>query len=207
MGDRPRFRKVPPEPRITDGETLEDVYEAIRNDKHWDHMRTPGIVLVPGEGARRPKLLIVGEAPGATENTAKRPFVGASGKVVRSLIADCAGLRPEEYFITNVVKYRPSGNRTPVPYETLRAVPYLRREWKALGCPLVLVAVGGTAKNALAPHLPGVTQSAGRPFPLVGERFIWPMLHPAYGLRNPEVRPKMERDWEALGEWFRETYP
>lgn len=201
---RPRFRKVQPEQPPVRGEELADVYEAIREDKDWDHMRTPGIVLVPGEGARRPNVLICGEAPGATENTARRPFVGASGRVVRSLLADVAGLEAEDYFITNVVKYRPSGNRTPVPYEVLRAVPYLRREWVALGCPRVIVAVGGTAKNAFAAHLPGVTVSAGQPYPLKGDRFIWPMLHPAYGLRNPDVRPRMERDWETFGEWYRE---
>jgi uracil-DNA glycosylase len=206
MGDRPRFRKVPPEPRITDGETLEDVYEAIRQDEVWDHMRTEGIVLVPGEGASRPNVMIVGEAPGASENTAKRPFVGASGKVIRSLLDAVAELNPSDYFITNVVKYRPSGNRTPVPYEVSRAIPYLRREWSALGCPRVLVAVGGTAKNALAPHLPGVLQSAGQPYLLSGGRTLWPMLHPAYGLRNPAVRPKMEEHWANFGEWYRKEY-
>lgn len=184
-------------------ETIEEVYEAIREDASWDHMRTEGIVLVPGEGARRPKVLIVGEAPGASENTAKRPFVGASGKVLRSLIEDVAQLNPGDYFITNVVKYRPAGNRTPVPYEISRAVPYLRREWKALGCPGWIVAVGGTAKNALAPHLPGVTQSAGGGYPMTGGRVLWPMLHPAYGLRNPAVQPKMEQHWETFGKEFR----
>ncbi len=189
------------------GETVEDVYEAIREDREWDHLRTPGIVLVPGEGASRPKLFICGEAPGATENTARRPFQGASGQVLRSLITDCAELEPEDYFITNVVKYRPPGNRTPTPGEQIRALPYLRREWKALGRPPVLVAVGATAKNVLAgPVIPSVTQSAGQPWPMSGERWVWPMLHPAYGLRNPNVRPQMERHWERLGEWYREVY-
>lgn len=189
-------------------ETVEDVYEAIREDPAWEHLRTPGIVLVPGEGSSRPKALICGEAPGASENTHKRPFVGASGKSLRSLIVSCAGLSlAEDVFITNVVKYRPPGNRTPTPGETLRAVPYLRREWKALGCPPVLVAVGSTAKNALAAHLPGVTLSAGKPWPVSSDRWIWPMLHPAYGLRNPDVRPRMERDWEEFGNWMREVYP
>lgn len=194
-------------------ETLEDVYEAIREDKDWDHLRPPGIVLVPGEGARRPKVMIVGEAPGATENTHVRPFVGSSGKVIRSLIVSCAGLNlADDVFITNVVKYRPPGNRTPTVGESLRAVPYLRREWKALGCPRVLVAVGGTAKNALASHLPGVTRSAGQPWPLPGDRFIWPMIHPSFVLRHgppgsparDEWQERVERHWESLGEWIRE---
>lgn len=187
------------------GETLADVYEAIREDDAWDHMRTDGIRLVPGEGSSRPNIMIVGEAPGASENTAIRPFVGASGKVIRSLLSDVAEIDPADYFITNVVKYRPPGNRTPVVYEVVRAVPYLRREWSALGCPPVIVAVGGTAKDALAPALPGVTRSAGQAYPLSGGRYIWPMLHPAYGLRNPDVRPRMERDWEQFGIWYRES--
>jgi uracil-DNA glycosylase len=187
------------------GETPEDVYEAIRNDPFWDYIRTHGVVLVPGEGAPQPRVMIVGEAPGATENTHVRPFVGASGKVLRSLIVSCAGLSlADDVFITNVVKYRPPGNRTPELGEIIRAVPYLRREWKAIGCPRVIVAVGGTAKNALAPYLPGITICAGQPFPQKGNSYIWPMLHPAYGLRNPDVRPKMERDWSALGDWIRE---
>jgi uracil-DNA glycosylase family 4 len=194
-------------------EGLEDVYEAIREDKAWDHIRTEGIVLVPGEGARRPNILICGEAPGASENTAKRPFVGASGQVIRSLMVDVAGLDlANEVFITNVVKYRPSGNRTPTPYETSLAVPYLRREWAALGCPRVLVAVGGTAKNALAPHLPGVLGTAGNGYPLSGGRMIWPMIHPAFVLRkgNGEEgqlwKQRVERDWMAFGDWYRKEY-
>lgn len=183
--------------------SLAEIYDEIREDKAFEHMRTPGIVLVPGEGSSRPAVLIVGEAPGATENTTQRPFTGASGKVLRSLITDCAGLEADDYFITNVVKYRPSGNRTPVPYEVQRSMSYLRKEWAALGRPSVIVAVGGTAKNAFAPHLPGVTQSAGHAYPLKGGIRLYPMLHPAYGLRNPDVRPVMERHWEAFGDWFR----
>lgn len=185
-------------------EDLEDVYESIREDPEWEHLRTTGIVLVPGEGAKRPKAMIVGEAPGASENTHRRPFVGTSGKVLRSLIVSCAGLSlTDDVFITNVVKYRPPGNRNPTIREELCALPYLRREWKAIGCPRVLVAVGATAKNVLAAHLPSVTNSAGQAWPLAGERWIWPMLHPAYGLRNPGVQPQMEEDWTRLGEWIR----
>lgn len=184
-------------------ESLADIYEDIRADPVWNPLRTEGIVLVPGEGSSRPSVLIVGEAPGATENTHRRPFVGASGRVIRSLITDAAELTEDEWFITNVVKYRPPGNRTPVPFEIGAAVPYLRREWVALRCPSVLVAVGGTAKNALAPDIPGVLQSAGKPHRLKGGRTLWPMLHPAYGLRNPGIRPEMERHWKTLGLWYR----
>jgi uracil-DNA glycosylase len=192
-------------------EGLADIYENMREDPAWDYIRTTGIVLVPGEGASRPKVMIVGEAPGATENTEQRPFVGASGQVIRSLIADVALLRPEDYFITNVLKYRPALNRTPTPFEIGLAIPYLRREWRALGCPPWIVAVGGTAKNALAPKLPGVTVSAGAGYPVKGGRTIWPMIHPSFVLRHgPPDTParqvwqeRVEQHWGKLGEEFR----
>jgi uracil-DNA glycosylase len=187
---------------------LPDVYESIRGDRAFDHLRTEGIVLVPGEGSSRPKALIVGEAPGALENTQRRPFVGASGRVLRSLIKDTAQLDAADYFITNVVKYRPPGNRTPEPAEIEAARPYLRQEWSALGRPRVMVAVGGTAFNALWPsdwaRLGGVAKYVGRPHEVKGGCKLWVMYHPAYGLRNASVRPEMEEHWERFGDWMRE---
>lgn len=187
---------------------LADVYEAYRSDHRFDHLRSEHIVLVPGEGSSRPKVLIVGEAPGATENTLRRPFVGASGKVIRSLITDVAGLKPEDWFITNVLKYRPPNNRTPTREETDASVPYLRQEYAALGSPAVIVAVGGTALKALAPSNSriGTLSHAGQPQALGGGKALVPMIHPAYGLRNPGVRPNMEKHWAEFGDWFREEF-
>jgi uracil-DNA glycosylase len=186
---------------------LPDIYDAYRADRRFDHLRTQGIVLVPGEGSSRPKVFIVGEAPGATENTAKRPFVGASGRVLRSLIKDAAGLEEHDWFITNVVKYRPPGNRTPEYTEILASMPYLRQEYTALGSPAVLVAVGGTALKALASHLKiGTLSHAGKPQQLREGKVLVPMIHPAFGLRNPQARPQMEEHWTQFGIWFREEF-
>jgi DNA polymerase len=185
--------------------SLPDVYEAYRGDSVFEHLRTEGIVLVPGEGSSRPKVFIVGEAPGAMENTKRRPFVGASGQVLRSLITDAAELSPEEYFITNTVKYRPMGNRTPTAEEIAASVPYLRQEYAAVGAPAVIVAVGGTALVALKPKSAkiGTLSHAGEPFGLSGGKVLWPMIHPAYGLRNAKARPAMELHWMALGKFIR----
>jgi uracil-DNA glycosylase family 4 len=187
---------------------LADVYEAYRSDSGFDHLRTDGIVLVPGEGSSAPKVMIVGEAPGAMENTLRRPFVGASGAVLRSLITDVAKLRPEDYFITNVVKYRPPGNRTPTGTEIQRSLAYLRQEWGAVGGPPVLIAVGAVAKVALCHDVPGgILSNSGKSFAApAGPGRRWIMTHPAYALRNEVYRPTMEEHWERFGSWYREEY-
>lgn len=186
---------------------LTDVYEAYRAEPRLEHLRQPHIVLVPGEGPSRPLLFIVGEAPGATENTAVRPFVGASGRVIRSLISDAAELPIDRCWITNVVKYRPPGNRTPTPEEVAASVPYLRQEYVAVGSPPILVAVGAVAKRALLPESrEGILATAGQPVQLSGSREIWCMVHPAYGLRNESFRPTMENHWWKLGQHVRAEY-
>jgi DNA polymerase len=184
--------------------SLADVYEDYRCDQSFDKLRIDGIVLVPGEGSSRPKVFIVGEAPGALENTQRRPFVGVSGVALRSLIRDCARLESEDYFITNTVKYRPPNNRTPEWYEIDASRPYLRREYAALGSPAILVAVGGTAREALAPHIQGgVLAHAGKPYPLGQDRTLWPMIHPRWAIGDVNRQRTLEEHWVKFGEWFR----
>lgn len=121
--------------------SLDEVYEEIRDDPFWSYLRTPGIKLVPGFGAEHPKVLLVGEAPGAVENARGRPFCGPSGRVLHQLM-ELAGLRledlkgigrlipgggegeihPANAFVTNVVKYRPPNNATPNLAAILHAV-------------------------------------------------------------------------------------
>lgn len=156
---------------------LADVYLGIEEDPFWDGLRLPGVKLVRGYGATRPKVMLVGEAPGAQENSRGRPFVGRSGQVLNALMA-LADIRlddskdqyaddghgstgmlhdedPELWqanaFITNVVKYRPPQNRTPTLREQLHAREALRDEWRALGKPKVIVCIGSTAHTTLHP--------------------------------------------------------
>lgn len=186
--------------------SLAEVYDDYRTDPRFDHLRTQDIVLVPGEGSPVPRVFIVGEAPGATENLRKRPFVGASGAVIRSLITDVARLDPTDWFLTNTVKYRPPGNRTPTPQEIEFSREYLRREYAALGSPPVIIAVGNPARIAMAPHMTGGTTSlAGKPYDISAKRkklWVWVMVHPRYALGNRKYRPTMESHWEIFGEWF-----
>jgi len=203
---------------------LIELYDAYREAPGWKHLRKEGIKLVPGRGAKRPAVMILGEAPGAEENLVGKPFVGRSGRLLNQLMG-LAGLRAEpEYedappgeqrqevepantFITNVVKYRPPGNRTPTRDEIKQSVRWIRKEWIALGKPTVIVTVGATPLACIAPeHLP-VSDSAGHVKQLksgVSRPVVWPMFHPAYALRNPGLQPVVEEHWQDFGQWLRE---
>lgn len=184
---------------------LVDVYDRYREDVAFRHLRAEGIRLIPGRGNEvDARIFMVGEAPGAVENTEGKPFVGKSGQVLKSLIEDVAEIPDGSYFITNTVKYRPPGNRTPTTGETLAGRDYLRDEWKAVGKPKVLVAIGGVAFAAIGPGFGTISQFAGQMMARSGDTVLWPMFHPAFGLRNQAIRPKMERDWEWFGKWLKE---
>lgn len=187
---------------------LQEVYDAYRGDRAFDHLRTPHIFLVPGEGASQPNAFIVGEAPGAVDSMAKRPFTGASGTVLRSLITDVARIDPHQYFLTNVIKYR-LPNRAAVPAEVAASVPYLRREYAALGAPAVIVAIGTVAYRVFRPSgsgNDGIPSRAGKPQTLSAGRALWPMVDPEMGMQNPNLRSKMEQHWEEFGAWFRREF-
>lgn len=170
-------------------------------------------VYVPGEG-NNPQVMIIGEAPGAQEEIARRPFVGAAGRVLRQLMT-FAGLYTGETphfgegncWITNVVKFRPPRNRTPYYIETMGFRQLLRQEWEVIGKPLIIVPVGSTALLAVKGKQLSILRMSGIPIPHVTQdndaMTIYPMIHPSYGLRNKSVTPVIERDWERFGKWLR----
>jgi len=155
--------------------------------------------------------MVLGEAPGATENERGEPFCGASGRVLDQLMA-LAGLGAREWleggairreanaWLTNVVKYRPPGNRTPTFKEIESAQPYLRHEWNLVGRPPLIVCVGSVAAAALGVHTPSrITR--GHLYPLKdGKTYVSYQFHPAYGLRGGTDRQQqMELQWEVMG--------
>jgi len=106
---------------------------------------------VPGFGASTAKLAIVGEAPGAEEELAGRPFVGQSGKMVRGIVEN-AGMNPEEAYYTNVVKVRPPGNNIDaLNVLQLKIEDFLPHLWAELDTlkPNCILAIGGVALKAL----------------------------------------------------------
>ncbi len=152
---------------------------------------------VAGEGLHNALIMFIGEAPGASEDLAGRPFVGHAGKILDQALA-YARLRREQVFITNVVKCRPPSNRKPRKDEVLACINYLYRQIDAVR-PGVICLLGRTAHDALL---------GGRFREHIGRVVIkkigyarYPCLttyHPAAVIYNPRLRNILVKDIKNL---------
>jgi uracil-DNA glycosylase len=146
-------------------------------------------------------VMIVGEAPGAEEDRIGRPFVGRAGQLLDRMLA-AIGLDRTGVQITNVIYWRPPGNRKPTSAEIAACLPFVFRH-VALSRPKVLVLAGGTAAGALLPVNDGITRLRGRWFDLAVPGLeapvpTLPIFHPAFLLRTPERKREAWRDLLAL---------
>jgi len=146
-------------------------------------------------------VMIIGEGPGADEDRIGRPFVGRAGQLLDRMLA-AIGLDRQSVHITNVVYWRPPGNRTPTTAEIASCLPFVLRHI-ALVHPKLLVLGGATAASALLPGGQGITRLRGRWFDLeipgLAEPVpTLPMFHPSFLLRTPERKREAWRDLLAL---------
>jgi len=102
---------------------------------------------VPGEGNRKAKVVLVGEAPGKSETLYGRPFIGREGRMLRRVL-DEAGIDLKDVYITNAVKVRPPGNRTPTTDEINYWRPTLMAELNLIN-PEQVITLGNTARRAV----------------------------------------------------------
>jgi DNA polymerase len=153
--------------------------------------------LVFADGNPAARVMLVGEAPGADEDRIGRPFVGVSGQLLDRMLAT-VGLDRTKIYITNVLFWRPPGNRTPTPAEVAACLPFVERHIE-LVAPELLILAGNAAAKTLLLRNEGITrirgkwfdyQSAGmsRPIPAM------PIYHPAYLLRAPAQKRDAWRD-------------
>ncbi|MCP9941012.1 MULTISPECIES: uracil-DNA glycosylase [Synechococcales] len=149
--------------------------------------------VVVSRGNPTARLMLIGEGPGAQEDLAGLPFVGRSGQLLEQLLA-AAGLDSQsDTYVCNVVKCRPPGNRKPTAAEMAACRPWLEQQI-ALVDPLVIGLVGATALEAVLGIRGGITRLRGQwrasdqDTPNLGVlqgRWLMPLLHPSYLLRNP----------------------
>ncbi len=149
---------------------------------------------VPGEGNPNSPLLFIGEAPGFHEDQQGRPFVGAAGQFLESLLRSI-GVSRQQVFIANVVKCRPPNNRDPEAGEVSACNTYLDRQIAAID-PLVIVTLG---RYSLNKFIPGqrISRIHGQPRQ-IGGRTVMPMYHPAAALHRGSLRREIEADFAKI---------
>ncbi|WP_419895838.1 uracil-DNA glycosylase [Roseomonas sp. USHLN139] len=174
-------------------QSLEALREAIASIE--SPLRDTATNLVFGEGEPGAGLMFVGEAPGGDEDRLGRPFVGVSGQLLDRMLAsiglDRTNPAPGQgFYITNILPWRPPGNRTPTDAEISQFLPLVLRHIELVK-PRHVVMLGGTSAKALLRAKEGITRLRGRWHRLaVGEAELpaLPTLHPAYLLRNPAAK-------------------
>jgi len=157
---------------------------------------------VPGEGNPKAALMLVGEAPGSAEDAQGRPFVGAAGQLLTTLLAEI-GVNRGEVFIANVVKCRPAGNRDPQEDEIAACHDYLVGQIACIK-PKVIAALGRHAMYSLISPELSISRVHGRHFFQQGIFFI-PIFHPAFALHDESRRGLLREDMRALKRLLIET--
>jgi uracil-DNA glycosylase len=153
--------------------------------------------LVFGDGNPEAAVMFIGEAPGADEDREGRPFVGVSGRLLDRMMASI-GLDRESAYITNILPWRPPGNREPTPAEVAACLPFIEKHIQ-LVAPRVLVLVGGTSAKTLLGRKEGIMRLRGRWLAYRNQEAADPIpalatFHPAFLLRSPAQKANAWKD-------------
>jgi uracil-DNA glycosylase len=154
------------------------------------------------EGVVDAPLMVIGEAPGADEDRLGKPFVGRAGQMLDRMLAAIGFDRRRNAYITNVLFWRPPGNRKPTAEEIAACLPFVWRHI-ALLAPQAVMLSGGTATSALLGAAEGITRLRGRWFDLSVDGLPRPVpalatYHPSFLLRSPARKNEAWRDLLSL---------
>jgi uracil-DNA glycosylase len=163
--------------------------------------------MVFGDGNPESKIMLIGEAPGADEDKIGLPFVGPSGKLLDQMFS-CIGLTRANYYITNIIPWRPPGNRDPTAEEREICLPFVERRIELIQ-PKVIVMVGGVAAKSLLNIATGITGIRGQwqPYKTPGMTNTidtFAIYHPSYLLRSPGQKRVVWKDLLILKQKLQE---
>ncbi len=182
--------------------SLQELEEEAKKCKRCPlHQTRTNVVF--GDGPPSP-VVLVGEAPGYWEDRQGKPFVGAAGKFLNSLL-ERAGLRREKVYICNTLKCRPPGNRDPLPEEIEACKPFLIGQLSLIK-PRVVVALGRFAAGELLGRNVVMSSEHGKLLECTfyGVKFkLFLTFHPAAGLYSGSTKELLLRDFDSLREILR----
>lgn len=184
---------------------LDALKQQILDNKVCPELAAGATQLVFSDGSADAQVVFIGEAPGKQEDLLGLPFVGASGKFLDEMLMSI-GMKREDIYITNIVKYRPPNNRDPLPDEKRAFLPYLQEQLEIIQ-PKLIVALGRHSGGAFLPDL-RISQDHGKPkriqlqfhddktksFAVV----VLPLYHPAAALYNGGMRETLVADFALI---------
>lgn len=182
--------------------TVEELRQAVLS---YDgcHLKKTAMNTVFADGNPKADIMFIGEAPGADEDRQGVPFVGEQGKLLDKMLHSC-GLEDEigdrsKVYISNVLFWRPPGNRNPTQSEIAVCLPFVERHIELVD-PKIIVCLGGAAAKAVLGHHEGISRLRGRWFDHASPKLSRPvkataLFHPAYLLRSPAQK---RRAWADL---------
>ncbi len=173
---------------------LEKIKADILKQKICPELAEGATQLVFGDGNPDADLVFIGEAPGKNEDLQGLPFVGAAGKFLDEMLT-AIGLKREDIYITNIVKYRPPENRDPYPDEKAAFLPFLRLQIQVIK-PKLVVTLGRHSMECFLPGLQ-ISKCHGQPKRYQGQVYL-PLFHPAAALYNGSMRQTLIDDFMKI---------
>lgn len=177
--------------------SIDELRQAILNFEGCD-LKMTAANTVFCDGNPKAKVMIIGEAPGADEDRQGLPFVGLSGQLLDKALASIGLTRSDNVYISNIIPWRPPGNRTPTPHEVALCEPFIKRHIELLA-PEILILVGGVPTKSILNTNEGITKLRGRWYTYQSEKSAKPIkamatYHPAYLLRSPGQKAVVWKD-------------
>ncbi len=182
---------------------LELLKKSIINQKNCI-LKNQAKNIVFSDGNPKSKIMLIGEAPGANEDQEGLPFVGRAGILLDKMLA-AINLDRKKVYISNIINYRPPGNRRPTEEEIKQYLPFISKHIEIIN-PKILVLLGSTAMNALIEKDMAISKMRGK---WIEKKFgncntsVIITFHPAFLIRQPAQKKmawidlKMIRDKKA----------
>ena len=179
-------------------DALDELKSEIASSNITPDLKNGATQLVFGVGHPSADIVFIGEAPGQKEDEQGEPFVGAAGKFLNEMLA-AADLKREDVYITNIVKYRPPGNRDPLPEEKREFWPYLMRQLEIIQ-PKVVITLGRHSGECFIPDI-RISRDHGHARRVKyhdHEFLVIPLYHPAAALYNGGMRQTLIDDFVKI---------
>lgn len=182
-------------------QSLKELYQAML-DFNGCGLKVTATNMVFSDGNPEAKIMVVGEAPGADEDRQGKPFVGLSGQLLDRALSTIGLSRQDNLYISNIIPWRPPGNRPPTTEEITLCKPFIERHIELIN-PEVLILVGGVSAKTLLNTNEGILKLRGQWHPYQSTGLKNPIkslatLHPAYLLRSPGQKALVWKDLQLI---------